>query len=91
MNGARQRAELFASVDELMAWRKSFNLRQAEEIAWQSMVMTKFIELNESDKTIIEGCMRMMETDTAISERCDQLSQRIDIANKRLRKLEDAK
>lgn len=90
VNGAIQRAELFANVDELMAWKKSFNLRQAEEIAWKAMVMDKFMELNESDKTIIQGCITMMETDTVLSERCDELSARIDIANKRIRRLEQA-
>ena len=93
-NGAVQRAELFANVDELMAWKKSFDRKQIEMIQWQAMILDKIMELHESDKTIIQGCMTMMETDTMISEstglRCDELSKRIDIVNKRLRRLEDA-
>jgi len=88
--GTIERAELVAAVDELVAWKKSFCLRQAEEIAWKAMIMDKFMELNESDKTIIQGCMTMMETDTALSERIEHLSERMDIANKRIRRLEQA-
>ena len=76
-------------VAELLAWKKSFDQKQAELIAWQETIMEKLIELNESEKNIIDGCMTMMETDTAISERCDHISSRTDIANKRLRKLEE--
>lgn len=90
MNGAQQRAELFANVDELMAWKKSFDRKQIEMIQWQAMVLEKIVECHESDKTIIAGCMTMMETDTMLSDRCDEISRRIDIVNKRLRRLEDA-
>ena len=41
-------------------------------------------------KQILEGCMALIECDTVISERVDQLSARIDIVNKRLRKIETA-
>jgi TolA-binding protein len=40
-------------------------------------------------KTMLEGCMVLVETDTVLGERMDQLSARIDMVNKRLRKLEE--
>ena len=81
--GEVQRAELFANVDELMAWKKSFELKQSELIAWQ-------LHIENEIKTTIQGCMVLMETDTLLSDRCAQIDKRIDIVNIRLRKLEDA-
>lgn len=74
--GEVQRAELFANVDELMSWKKSFEHKQREMLAWQAKIE------NEIAKTI-EGCMVLIATDTTLSDR-------IDIVNKRLRHLEKA-
>ena len=76
-------------AEEGRAWKKSFDQKQAELIAWQTTIMEEMIRLNKSDKNIIDGCMIMMKADAVISERCDHISNRIDIVNKRLRKLEE--
>lgn len=68
MTGEIQRAQLFADVDELMAWKKGFELKQAELIAWQ--------------ETMTKGCNVLVECDTVLGDR-------LDIVNKRLRKLEN--
>lgn len=82
--GEIQRAELFANVDELMEWKKGFDLKQSQMITWQKKVMDELMELNESMKTTLQGCNVLIETDSALAER-------IDIVNKRLRSLENAK
>ena len=98
MNGAQQRAELFANVDELMAWKKAFEMKQAELIAWQAAVMSSIHELRESAETILKGCGVLVECDELMtqrldnaSERIDHAANRIDVVNKRLRLLEEAK
>lgn len=90
MNGAQQRAELFANVDELMAWKKGFELKQRELIAWQAMVMETITELRNSSETILKGCGVLMETQELMTNRLDSANERIDIANKRIRRLEEA-
>lgn len=80
-NGAIQRAELFANVDELMAWKKSFELKQIELIQWQTMVMQQIAELKKELETTLKGCHVLVECDSLINGR-------IDIYNKRLRVLE---
>lgn len=90
MSGEQQRAELFANVDELMEWKKSFQLKQSELIAWQAMVMQKIAELQQALATTLEGCSVLIETDKTIGERVDEEARRTDIVNKRLRRLEDA-
>ena len=82
--GTIERAELVAAVDELVAWKKSFMLKQAEEIAW------KFV-IKQDIQTIIEGCLKIVETEELIGKRVDMLNARLDIVNKRLRKLEEAR
>jgi hypothetical protein len=89
MAGEIQRAQLFADVDELLAWKKAFNLKQAELIAWQAMVMNAIQEMQSAGKTTLEGCGILMETDTVLGDRIDDAWARIDIVNKRLRKLEN--
>ena len=98
MNGAQQRAELFANVDELMAWKKAFEMKQAELISWQAMVMSAVQELKDSAETILKGCNVLVECDELMTqrldnaaERIDHASNRIDVVNKRLRLLEEAK
>jgi len=98
MNGAQQRAELFANVDELMAWKKCFEMKQAELITWQAMVMSSVQELKDSADTILKGCHVLMECDELMTqrldtaaERIDAASNRIDVVNKRLRLLEEGK
>lgn len=88
--GEIQRAELFANVDELMEWKKSFELKQTQLMEWQKKVMTLFglvqdevIALKEELATTIQGCGVLVECDTKISDR-------IDIVNKRIRHLEEA-
>lgn len=87
-NGAIQRAELFANVDELMQWKRSFERKQVEMIQWQAMVMESIQSLRDSLETTLKGCSVLVECDTTLGDRIDNLSTRIDIANKRLRKLE---
>jgi len=81
--GAIARAELFSNVDELMEWKKTFDLKQRQMIEWQKKVMDSLMELNESMKTTLEGCNVLVQTDT-------ELGNRIDIVNKRLRRIEEA-
>jgi hypothetical protein len=81
--GEIQRAELFANVDELMAWKKAFELKQPELIEWQ-------LHIENEIKTTIQGCLTLVETDSALMVRMDELSKRIDIVNKRLRHIEEA-
>jgi exonuclease VII small subunit len=84
MNGAVQRAELFANVDELMAWKKSFEMKQRELIEWQDQLTEKVAQLEESLNTTLRGCNLLVDADTVIDKR-------LDIVNKRLRQLENAK
>ena len=62
MAGEIERAQLFANVDELMEWKKTFEHKQRELIAWMASVDERIVQLNE----------------------------RIDVYNKRVRKLENA-
>jgi len=89
-NGTIERAELVAAVDELVLWKKAFNMKQAELIAWQAMVMNAIQELQSAGKTTLEGCKILMETDNVLGNRIDDAWTRIDIANKRIRKLEES-
>lgn len=82
MNGAQQRAELFANVDELMEWKKTFMHQQGQLIEWQLKVQRDIKEVEERIKTTIRGCEVLLRTDTLLADR-------IDIVNKRLRKLEN--
>jgi len=86
-----QRAQLFRDVDELIAWKKTFELRQTELITWQASVMASITDLQQASKNTLEGCRLLIETDTSISQRIDDAWKRIDIVNIRLRKLEDVK
>jgi len=81
--GEIQRAELFANVDELMAWKKSFELKQNELMNWQRPVENEI-------KTTLAGCMVLVETGSALGVMMDGISYRIDIVNKRLRRIEEA-
>ena len=74
--GEIQRAQLFADVDELLAWKKTFELKQVELLEWQ--------------ETMLKGCATLVETNELMTTRLDDMSIRIDIANKRLRNLENA-
>jgi len=76
MAGEIQRAQLFADVDELLAWKKSFDHKHRELLQWQAGIV-------EEIKTTIKGCHTLIATDT-------KLGERIDIVNKRLRHLEQA-
>ena len=91
MNGTVERAQLVASVDQLLEWQKGFSVKQVELIKWQTMVMTDAIEIRKSMQNMLDGLTKMMEIDTELSKRIDILSERVDIVNKRLRKLEEAK
>jgi len=89
-NGTIERAELVAAVDDLVAWKKSFEPKQRELIEWQQRIDHAIAELQASIKTTLEGCHVMMDTDTLLGDRSDELGQRVDIVNKRLRRIEDA-
>ena len=91
MKGTQERAELVANVDELMDWKRLFEHKQIEMIKWQTGVMTDAIEVRKSLQTVIQGCTAMMECDMELGKRLDVMSERIDIANKRIRVLENAK
>ena len=81
--GEIQRAELFANVDELMEWKKSFELKQTQLMEWQKKVMDEVLAIKEELKVTIQGCGVLVQCDTKISDR-------IDIVNKRIRHLEEA-
>ena len=85
-------------VAELLAWKKMFQLKQMEMIAWQAEVMNAIGELRESGETILKGCNVLVQCDELMTQRLDNATQRIDAAaaridvvNKRLRLLENAK
>jgi len=68
-----------------------------ELVEFKKEVLVRNMELVKHETTtardlanLIAGCMVLMETDTALSDRLDQISERIDIVNKRLRKIETA-
>ena len=82
MNGAQQRAELFANVDELMEWKKTFMHQQGQLIEWQLKTQRDIKQLQNELVTTIKGCNVLVDTDTTLGDR-------LDIANKRLRKLEN--
>lgn len=46
--------------------------------------------LCDTDQTLLEACKLLGKTDTLISIRLDQTNERIDIVNKRIRRLEEA-
>jgi hypothetical protein len=75
--GEIQRAELFANVDELLAWKKSFDKKQAEMIAWMAKVERNL-------ENIISGCHKLCDGE-------EILGNRMDMINKRLRQLEERK
>lgn len=68
---------------ELVAWKKRCDKMQVETIA-------AIANLQSAQKTTLEGCEILMQTDTQLSIRMDDLDRRIDIVNKRLRRLEAA-
>lgn len=80
--GEIQRAQLFADVDELIEWKKAFMLKQGQLIEWQLKVQRDIKDLEERLKTTLRGCQVLMRTD-------EVLGNRLDIVNKRLRKLEE--
>lgn len=61
--GAQQRAELFANVDELMAWKKSFDAKQRELLEWQAGVEDAIKKLNERID-MVNKRLRLLETRT---------------------------
>ena len=83
--------ELQKDVDELMVWKKTFNHKQAELIAWMAMVDARHMATTRDIKNLIDGCLAMVKTEDIIGERLTVISDRIDIVNKRLRILENAK
>ena len=74
--GAIQRAELFANVTLLQ-----------EDV--KNLIAT-VNELEATLETTLRGCKVLVECDTVLGNRLDEQSRRIDIVNKRLRRLEDA-
>ena len=77
------KAHLFANVAKLMAWKKSSDKHQVELIA-------VIDELQSAHKTTLKGCEILMKTDTQLMIRTDNLEERINIINKRIRRLEEA-
>ena len=97
MAGEVERAVLTANIDALMAWKKIVELRHNAMIDWQNTIIKTIKELAEAAKTTIEGCEILVQTDTQlmmrtdnIDKRIDIVKERIDIVNKRIRFLENA-
>jgi LPS O-antigen subunit length determinant protein (WzzB/FepE family) len=80
---AIERAQMVSTIDDLKDFKKAMQLRNMELIKFEAQTAKDIAN-------VIDGCMRMIETDTLISDRVDHVSDRIDIVNKRLRKLEKA-
>jgi len=71
MTGEIERAQLFANVDELMAWKKTFELRQHDELVRQ----------REQEKIInncIEGGKTTLEITKVLDERIKMLHERLE-------------
>ncbi len=82
MAGEIERAKLFANVDELMAWKKTFELRQHDELVRQ-IEQAKVIENTiEGGKTTLECVKLNDERITALHLRIDSLETRADEKDK---------
>jgi len=73
-------------------------IERAELVAAVHRLIDEQIKTSASIKTVIEGCLILVETDTVLGDRIDHLTKRVDVAhdrldivNKRLRMLEEAK
>jgi len=73
-------------------------IQRAELFAAVERLIDEQIKTSASIKTVIEGCLILVETDTVLGDRIDQITKRVDVAhdrldivNKRLRMLEEAK
>ena len=65
-------------------------MNQVQWAKWQVDTTASIEDLQAAGKTILEGCEILMQTDTQLSIRLDALEGRIDIVNKRIRRLEEA-
>lgn len=92
MNGLSRKAtgKLVKDVDEILIWKKSFDMKQAEMIRWMASVDQRIEALQKDLETTLKGCNILMETDTALGQQIDNQKERINIVNKRLRKIENA-
>lgn len=73
-----------ARLDELERWKRTFEFKQRELIAWQNSIESKIAQLEESLTTTLRGCNLLVDADQTIDKR-------LDMINKRLRQLENAK
>ena len=71
MAGEIERAKLFANVDELMAWKKTFELRQHDELVRQ-------IEQAKIVENTIEGGKKTLECVKVLDNRITALNLRIN-------------
>jgi len=90
MTVEQQRAELFKHIDQILAWQKIFNMKQMEQITWKASVIKTIEAIESTAKTTLQGCEILIQTDTQLNIRVDQFEKRIDIVNKRIRRIEDA-
>ena len=74
--------EMTEAINELQKFKREAMVRNLDIVKQQ----TQFAKDLEN---IIEGCMKLLDTLVAHGDRMDEMSARIDIANKRLRKLEN--
>lgn len=88
---AIERAQHVADLDELKQFMKESKARNMELVQFEIETTQNFLTHSKDIKNILEGCMRLIDCDEELSKRMDQISARIDIVNKRLRKLEQSK
>jgi chaperonin cofactor prefoldin len=75
--GMIQRAKTFANVEWLMKWQPTID-KAIEEV-------------HESLQAVIQAGHILIDTDSELAKEIEKLNTRIDIVNKRLRKLENQK
>jgi len=75
----------------LIEWQQAFAKKQADLIQWQEGVMKSIKILQSGCTATLEGCNILMKTDAQLGIRLENIEKRLKyIANKRIRRLEDA-
>ena len=72
----------------LIEWQQTFAKKQTDLIKWQEGITQSIESLQSACQTILEGCQVLMKANTMLVTRCEDLKERLDIANKRIRRLE---
>ena len=75
--GAIQRAELFANVDELLAWKKTFEVRQHDELVRQREQVKVIESLIEAGQQTIEAITLVNTTVHEIGTKVIELETRM--------------